>query len=65
MGADIHDNIAEPKLDLPQAVVVTTKLLGGHLKTGQLGSPQNRPVERIQDSFSFTSPATVSATVFR
>jgi len=29
------------------------------------GTPQNRPVERIQDSFSFTSPATVSATVFR
>jgi len=27
MGADIHDNIAEPKLDLPQDVVVTTKLM--------------------------------------
>jgi hypothetical protein len=39
--------------------------LGGHLKTGQSGTLQNRPVERIQDSISFTSPATVSATVFR
>jgi hypothetical protein len=24
--------------------------LRGHLKTGQLGSPENRPVERIQDT---------------
>ena len=38
--------------------------LGGHLKTGQLGSPQNRPVERVQDSHSFTLPAAVSARVF-
>ncbi|MGA9626745.1 MAG: hypothetical protein WBQ65_19885, partial [Bryobacteraceae bacterium] len=29
--------------------------LGGHLKTGQSGSLQNRPVERIQDSYIFTS----------
>jgi hypothetical protein len=25
-------------------------VLRGHLKTGQLGSPENRPVERIQDT---------------
>ena len=37
----------------------------GTPKTGQSGTLQNRPVERIQDSISFTSPATVSATVFR
>ena len=38
--------------------------LGGHLKTGQSGSLQNRPVERVQDSHSFTSPAAGSARVF-
>ena len=38
--------------------------LGGHLKTGQSGTPQNRPVERVQDSHIFTSIATVSARVF-
>jgi hypothetical protein len=39
--------------------------LGGHLKTGQSGSPQNRPVERVQDSHSFTPSVTLSARVFR
>src|ERR1700683_914378 len=39
--------------------------LGGHLKTGQSGSLQNRPVERAQDSHSFTPSVTLSARVFR
>jgi hypothetical protein len=39
--------------------------LGGHLKTGQLGTLQNRPVERVQDSHSFTLPVTLFARVFQ
>src|SRR5712691_139694 len=39
-------------------------ILGGHLKTGQSGTLQNRPVERVQDSHSFTLPATLLARVF-
>ncbi len=38
--------------------------LGGHLKTGQSGTPQNRPVERVQDNHIFTLTTTVSARVF-
>jgi hypothetical protein len=33
--------------------------LGGHLKTGQLWSAQNRPVERTQDRIIFSQPAGV------
>jgi integrase len=39
--------------------------LGGHLKTGQSGTLQKRPVERVQDSHSFTSPVILSARVFQ
>ena len=38
--------------------------LGGHLKTGQLGSLQNRPVSRTQDNLSFTLPVAVGARCF-
>ncbi|MGA9626827.1 MAG: hypothetical protein WBQ65_20295, partial [Bryobacteraceae bacterium] len=38
--------------------------LGGHLKTGQSGSLQNRPVERIQDSYIFTSSVIGLASFF-
>ena len=38
--------------------------LGGHLKTGQLGSPQNRPVRRTQDNLVFTLPVAVVARCF-
>ena|SRR5271157_57702 len=39
-------------------------ILGGHLKTGQSGSPQNRPVRRTQDNLSFTLPMAVVARCF-
>ena len=51
--------------DWSYQVVLYRYRLGGHLKTGQSGSPQNRPVERAQDSHSFTLPVTLSARVFR
>src|SRR5208337_2638030 len=38
--------------------------LGGHLKSGQSGSLQNRPVERIQDSYIFTSSVIGLASFF-
>jgi len=38
--------------------------LGGHLKTGQSGSPQNRPVRRTQDNLFFTLPMAVVARCF-
>jgi hypothetical protein len=44
--------------------VVTGHHLGGHLKTGQLGSLQNRPVSRTQDNLSFTLPVAVGARCF-
>ena len=45
--------------------LVMKDYLGGHLKTGQLGTLQNRPVERVQDSHSFTLPVTLFARVFQ
>jgi hypothetical protein len=48
-----------------EAVADVRQILGGHLKTGQLGSLQNRPVERVQDCHSFTLPAAVSARAFQ
>ena len=38
--------------------------LGGHLKTGQSGTPQNRPVERASGTICFTSPGTSLARCF-
>ena len=40
------------------------EILGGHLKTGQSGSPQNRPVRRTQDNLFFTLPMAVVARCF-
>ena len=40
-------------------------ILGGHLKTGQSGTPENRPVKRIQDNSDFYLTGTLLATVFR
>jgi hypothetical protein len=31
----------------PSPAIPGQEALGGHLKSGQLGSPQNRPVERV------------------
>ena len=44
----------------------TAANLGGHLKTGQSGSPQNRPVRRLsfRTRISFTLPFAVLASLF-
>ena len=38
--------------------------LGGHHKTGQPGTPQNQPVDRVQDSHIFTLTTTFRQEVF-
>jgi hypothetical protein len=49
---------------LPAKAVPKGRVLGGHLKTGHMGSPQNRPYELTRNRSCYTLPGTTPASFF-